>query len=218
MEHEIIEFGLWPWDIEELKLSNQYPPGSAEARNCFSPIQWIVLFQSETSKLLLSKYAIGGNKFNENDENVTWETCTLRKFLNQIFFEQAFNEYEKNLIVTSDVGPTANPMFDTPQGSSTRDKVMIPSLKEMKQFENNLEIIVCKTTPFSDACNVLVNTTDKGTPYYDGCVWWLRTSGEDNRRATVVYPDKGNEIYEVGDPVYSSSHGVRPLICISNNN
>ena len=49
------------------------------------PIEWIVLEADGDSALLLSRYALDCQPFNTKQDFVTWETCTLRKWLNSDF-------------------------------------------------------------------------------------------------------------------------------------
>lgn len=45
-------------------------------------IEWLVLEKKDNKSLIISKYALDCQPYNERKENVTWETCTLRKWLN----------------------------------------------------------------------------------------------------------------------------------------
>lgn len=52
----------------------------------FGKYEWIVL-KKETGKLLIiTKNVIETKEYNEAREDVTWETCTLRKWLNEDFY------------------------------------------------------------------------------------------------------------------------------------
>ena len=58
----------------------------------------LVLAKKDGKALLLSKYGLDCQKNNTNFAKVTWETCTLRKWLNNEFFITAFSEKEKSLV------------------------------------------------------------------------------------------------------------------------
>ena len=51
--------------------------------------------------LIVSDYALQIMPYNENNEDVTWETCSLREWLNSSFYEKNFTEEEKASIVLS---------------------------------------------------------------------------------------------------------------------
>jgi hypothetical protein len=41
--------------------------------------------------------------YNEEDTSITWENCTLRKWLNDTFYNTAFTDSEKTKIVESTI-------------------------------------------------------------------------------------------------------------------
>lgn len=72
--------------------------------NCVThkPIQWIVLeVVKEEKVLLLSQNAIACKPFNYDFGDCTWETSSLRKWLNTEFFENSFSKKEKEIILSS---------------------------------------------------------------------------------------------------------------------
>ena len=74
-----------------------YPQNNSERED----IEWQVLDVRSGKALLISKYALDCRKYNINYTKVTWETCDLRKWLNHDFFESAFSENERSMILTS---------------------------------------------------------------------------------------------------------------------
>ena len=48
---------------------------------------------------LLSKYGLGGIWYNTDSVDVTWENCSLRRWLNTDFYNTAFDDTEKDMIV-----------------------------------------------------------------------------------------------------------------------
>ena len=71
--------------------------------NTKEPIQWRVLSVEGSDAFLLSEKGLDCQKYNNKLEDVTWENCSLRKWLNNDFLNEAFNEAEKNAIPTSKV-------------------------------------------------------------------------------------------------------------------
>lgn len=71
-------------------------------------IEWIVLAQKEDTVLLLSKYILDAKPFNEELVDVTWETCSLRKWLNGDFLKEAFSESEIENILDSEIKNPSN--------------------------------------------------------------------------------------------------------------
>ena len=72
------------------------------------PIEWLVLDVQGDKALLLSKYGLDAKPYNTTYADVTWETCTLRKWLNDDFLKTAFSEDEQKAILTTEVDNSAN--------------------------------------------------------------------------------------------------------------
>ncbi|MBO6065802.1 MAG: sigma-70 family RNA polymerase sigma factor, partial [Lachnospiraceae bacterium] len=61
-------------------------------------IEWIVLDCEGDRLLLMSRYVLDAVPFNRDYANVTWETCTLRSWLNDEFINVAFSTEERAMI------------------------------------------------------------------------------------------------------------------------
>ena len=132
-------------------------------------LEWEVLEYSEDGKsaLIMSKNLIDSRKYNDRDESVTWENCSLRKWLNGDFYDGAFSPDEKTLVLISKVVNEDNPEEETEGGNDTEDKVFIPSYSEfLKYVDDN------KNNKYPDRRLV---------PYTDGEIgsYWLRTVGRE---------------------------------------
>ncbi|MCR5769007.1 MAG: DUF6273 domain-containing protein [Lachnospiraceae bacterium] len=91
----------------------------------------LVLAKDKKSMFVVSKFAIDCLPYNIEDKDVTWETCTLRKWLNEEFYKNAFSKSEKSLIKTTTVENYDNAVYNTPGGEDTKDKVFLLSQFEM---------------------------------------------------------------------------------------
>ena len=75
-----------------------YPQTAAGNDN--TPIEWLVLAVQGNRALLLSRYELDAKPYNTLKTGVTWETCTLRTWLNGEFLNKAFTAEEKTGIQT----------------------------------------------------------------------------------------------------------------------
>ena len=82
--------------------------------------------------MMITRYGLDKKGYHEKYLDVTWETCSLRNWLNTDFYESAFNEEEKRLIEETRILNADNPVHRTPGGNSTPDKVFLLSLDEIK--------------------------------------------------------------------------------------
>ena len=136
-----------------------------------------------------------------------WQSCSLRKWLNNEFLNSAFSLNEQKMINTVAVKPHKNKVYDTDCGSTTSDKVFLLSATEMEKYYKSNALRKSQPTEFAKKQKVLTGGIIKKTAYY-----WLRTSGKDLSYATVV--DSEGLISEYGNLVLSSKYGVRPAMWI----
>ena len=66
-------------------------------------IEWRVLKVENGEALLISQYALDSQPYNEKYAVALWSECTLRTWLNTDFYDAAFNDTEKQGIVTKEL-------------------------------------------------------------------------------------------------------------------
>ena len=101
-------------------IFGSYPQSDASG-NAKEPIEWIVLERDDNKALLLSKYILDCKCYENSVYTKTWETCTLRAWLNNQFYGNAFSSDEKNKIVTTNV--ISGDKYGTNGGDNTNDKI-----------------------------------------------------------------------------------------------
>lgn len=180
----------------------RYPQAS---KNENALIEWLVLKNDGSKYLLISKYALYCKPYNTSFKDVTWKTCSLRKWLNRAFFNNAFSVDEQKQILSTTVMPDRNPSYSTDPGNNTTDKVFLLSIAECKQYLSDKGAIFCKGTAYCLA---------EGAKHDYGrwCGWWLRSPGKNSLRA--AYVANGGGIWEDGDHVDNGTIAVRPALWI----
>ena len=88
------------------------------------PIEWMILEENENGTLLLSRYVLEVKPYNEERGNTEWETCTLRKWLNDDFCHEAFTDDQIALINDT--------TLKNPESTSIRD--FLCSIKKIWNF------------------------------------------------------------------------------------
>ena len=167
-------------------------------------VEWLVLAKEENKALVISKYALDCQRYNSSYTDVTWETCSLRKWLNETFVAAAFSPEEQNIILNSTVTADNNPnYYSTSPGNNTTDKVFLLSIPEVKKYFS------------SDATRRNVPTDyaiaqGASSSYTNNCCW-LRSPGKHSRNATLI--DSVGSINSIGKTVYDSN-AVRPAMWI----
>lgn len=141
--------------IGDTVFFGSYPQDLSYTKKC---IEWIILDKEDDKFLLLSKYcldmhpgnhALGRtNSVNTNYvEDKTWTGSVLRNWCNSTFYNTAFNNIEKNMIVNSKIINEDKEGYYT----TTYDNVFVLSPSEVRQYFKDLND--CKTTGTSYAVN-----------------------------------------------------------------
>ena len=97
-------------------------------------IEWKVLDAVDGKALLLSKYCLNCQPYHTSIYSVSWEDCSLRAWLNNGFFNEAFDNDEKEKIVASNLRNDENPQYGTYAGNDTVDRVFLLSIEEARTF------------------------------------------------------------------------------------
>lgn len=218
--------------------------GSYEQDNDLSngaePIAWQVLEQYEDgSFLLVSKQCLDALPYHTAVTEMTWENCSLRAWLNDAFYEQAFSEGEREQILLSEVENRNNPEYGAAGGNDTRDHVYLLSISEAQKYfgENWTNIdgcfgsqeLVCEVSDYAfargaalpDIYDVEVAEWETGNELSTRCgTWWLRSPGgegcldEGDVTCRAVYVDYYGAInsYAGWRQIDDASICVRPVI------
>ncbi|MCR5661010.1 MAG: tetratricopeptide repeat protein [bacterium] len=176
-----------------------------DSANGKEPIEWVIISNDKDSLLVISKYALDCQSFNEEYDNVTWETCSLRKWLNGPFFIEAFNQKEQNMIQNTVVKADENPDYNIPAGNDTNDKVFCLSILEAQRYFSSDDVRKCTITARAE--NYLAM---RGSESF--CWFWLRSPGISAKKASLV--DAYGTVDCRGIDVNDVSSVVRPAIRI----
>ncbi len=168
-------------------------------------IEWLVLDVQGDKALVISRYALDCKPYHEEYVDVTWETCTLRKWLNNDFINTAFTSAEKAKIPTVTVSADKNPSYSTNPGNATQDKVYLLSINESNKYLYSSASKECKPTKYAE--------TKGGYVYNGNCWWWLRSPGYFQSYAAHVY--NNGDVNGSGDYVLNTEIAVRPAMWIT---
>lgn len=177
-------------------------------------IEWLVLAKENNRVLVISDKALDCQPYNSSyTEEVTWENCSLRKWLNGTFLNKAFSTEEQAQIQNTTVSADNNPQYSTNPGNATTDKVFLLSINEVEKYFNSDEARKCAPTAYAKAQGASTSDTCKTPSGAATCWWWLRSPGDDQSSAAYVY--FGGDVFELGNYVYSVLTAVRPALWIT---
>ena len=209
------------------------------------PIEWVILDENEKGTLLISRYVLDCVQFNTTKTEVSWESCSLRSWMNDDFYNAAFDDEIKSRINTVTLLNEDDPRYGTPGGNDTIDNIFCLSLSGILKYYSFNYYISNQWAGYSEALIIPATkyATDNGvftysitdsyykmmlSSYSEDCVgktgasWWLRTPGEHNKRTCIVEPSGktcvDSSIF-LGHSlvVYNSADdfGVRPALYIN---
>ncbi|MCI8307393.1 MAG: hypothetical protein HFH14_05015 [Lachnospiraceae bacterium] len=176
-------------------------------------LEWRVLSVTGDDAFLLADKNIDCKLYNEEKDDVTWEICTLRKWLNENFYNEAFDAEEKKAVKETTVVNDDNPVYDTEGGNDTNDKVYLLSVAEARNAVYGFgtdKACESKNTDYAKVNNVWSST---GSDTVGNGIWWLRSPGTDSDFAAYVYDHGGSTPY--GQHVDFSYTAVRPALHIN---
>ena len=175
---DVVTFGTYEQDNDET--------------NGQEPVEWIVLDRDDDDLLLMSRMALDSQPYHTVTEEVTWEECSLREWLNSNFLNKAFTEEEQARI------------------DSTGDMVTLLSYEDAVYYlSENDDIRLCRPTEYTKSLGEAVYVNEEN----GCCEWWIWTQGE--RGFLADYVDDEGDYNTYGYPVSVDGLGVRPVIRIT---
>ena len=191
-------------------------------------IEWVVLDVQDGKALLLSKYGLEAKPYNTEYTDVTWETCTLRAWLNSDFLNQAYSAEEQSAILTTTVDNSSSQGYNdliSIDGNNTQDKIFLLSYAEANRYlsvkywkEDDGNNTKSRVTPTDYAIETGADSsgnyqTADGKP---AGWWWLRSPGNYLYPGSAAGVDYDGSIYS--DVVsHVDSTVVRPAFWLDLN-
>ena len=196
------------------------------------PIKWRVLENANGQLFLLSDQNLDVFQYHTEEEDVTWETSTMRSWLNGYSAEQntggssgtdytsdnfigaAFSEKEQKAIAETEVVNDDNPTYGTEGGDNTNDKIFLLSIAEANNdsyFADNNSRIATNTAYVAGGGKIGGGMLGVGAADY----WWLRSPGDCDDLAAYVYDYGG--VNSHGSIVYNDTYAVRPAFNLDLN-
>lgn len=183
--------GVVTWDCVYF---GNYPQSDVTGQKK-EPIKWRVLSVEGDDAFLVADKNLDAQKYNNTYVDVTWETSTIRSWLNgygkgsnvcemdyssENFLNRAFTASEQNAIKTSTVVNADNSRYGTEGGKDTLDKIFLLSYDEVMNPAYGFSSI-----NGSDGARERANTAYT-TAKAVKVIWWLRSPGFNLRSALYV--------------------------------
>ena len=154
----------------------------------FGKYNWKVLDIEDGVALIITDYIIDEMPYNDALEEITWENCSLRKYLNNEFYN-CFSRSDKERIMEVINLNHGNSQYEISGGNSTADNIFLLSIEEANKYDITIPEYVLLDT-----------------------VWWLRSPGDEKTGAAGVY---GGGIINTEGYYVNEYGGVRPALWLS---
>lgn len=203
--------------------------GIANKSDLKQPIKWRVLSVDGDDAFLVADQNLEKHKYNKYAEDVTWETCTMRSWLNGYsatinqdgddfvednFLKDAFTTKERDAIFITNVVNEDNPEVGTEGGNDTKDKLFLLSLREVinstygfSSDGNYHDSRKSKNTNYVIDKGGFTNTTEEN---YGNGNWLLRSPGRKNQYVGEV--SNLGYVSWSGSSVDAIYYSVRPAL------
>ena len=194
------------------------------------PVKWRVLSNTGGQLFLLSDQNLDVFQYHTDQEDVTWETSTMRSWLNGYdaskntggstgtdytgdnFLGTAFSAKEQAAIVETEVVNDGNTDYGTGGGDNTTDSIFLLSLTETYNptyFPRGTNLLSTNTAYVADGGKSGRGMNDANAADR----WWLRSPGYYHWQAAFI-EDDGSPNTD-GNPVNDKSSAVRPAFNLS---
>ncbi len=154
------------------------------------PIEWVVLDVKDHKALVISKEGLDAIPYSTEQVDVSWETCSLRSWLNNEFISAAFTQQEQSAVLPTDVNNNNSQGYDNriPGGNNTKDKVFLLNFQEASGYFPDDNSRTCFSTAYAVANGADTGSAEPVNGRQPG-TWWLRSPGNSQDRAARVATD-----------------------------
>lgn len=151
-----------------------------ELVNDKEPIEWVILERDGKRLLAISKYVLDCQPFDMGNTPATWESCSLRKWLNETFLYAAFSAEEQERLQTVILSEDGDRPY------TSQDRVFLLSADEGDQYFASANERICRTT---ESCLASFQANHIAVNANGVVFWWLRTPGIDSDCERIVFED-----------------------------
>lgn len=164
-------------------------------------ISWRVLTVERNRALLISEYCLDTKPYNTEWKEITWETSTLRAWLNREFLNAAFTADERKIISVTALKNDDNPKDGTDGGRDTQDRVFLLSVAEVEQYFENDADRIARFTTYARVQGGIASDSVAGW-------WWLRSPG--GQQGNAAFVSLSGSVAHHGSYIILHDYSIRP--------
>jgi hypothetical protein len=162
--------------------------------------EWVIIDADSSKVLVIAKDCVAQMEYYKVNKVITWEHCTLRRWLNGEFYN-SFTQEQKRMIAETSVVNTEHVIKDNvsflwEDGNDTTDRIFLLSINEVGRYSSSIQEGIATYKGNSDR-------------------WWLRSRGRGNNYAACACLDSHVSVSTDGFQVNNSTLGVRPALWLN---
>ena len=189
----------------------------------FGSYEWRVLEVKNNTALIITEYIIEQRAYHNAYKDITWADCSLRKYLNNEFYDR-FSAAEKSRIIPVLNKNPDNQWYGTKGGTDTQDSIFLLSIEET----------VCRY--FGDSSSKLYSPGKNQRYWFErkdknnskriarlekrkegSWWWWLRSPGRVSIKAVYIHGEgnigiQGNNLLKGNISDGECKGGLRPAL------
>jgi hypothetical protein len=163
-------------------------------------LEWIVIGKEGDKIKLLASKGIAGSYYHQKHEDITWEKCDLREYLNSTYFTDMFSKYEWSCVCDN------------------ADVFTLLTVDELYELYPNAEDRKLIVTDYAQATGTNANRISKLHQWdmkgYDSSWWWLKGSNKEGEITAPIVEIDGS-IYENKKYVNKPGGAIRPVLYLT---
>ena len=159
-----------------------------DLENGSEDILWLVMEEDEDRLVLMSLYCLDAMPYSIDGSDAGWETSSVRAFLNNEFYQNAFSADEQQKILDTLVVTPEHPVYHNFCSADTVDKVYLMDHYEvMKYFDISDPVeTVYPQTAVQATAYAMTKDVWLEDPNSIRCWMWLRSNGSSSSNAGEV--------------------------------
>lgn len=151
----------------------------------WEPIKWRVLENNGSELFLIADKGLDCKKVNIDSCPITWKDCSLRRWLNREFYQEAFSAGEQGAVVETSIETVANP------DSDARDHVSLLCYLEAINSKYGFcssgnTLSASRWMQPSNYARAMGVYIDEDGDMAGNCHWWLRHPGDNPQQYAIT--------------------------------
>lgn len=188
-----------------------------------SDIEWIVLEKDGEKALLMSKYILDCKMYDGNKNVVSWKKSSLRKWLNNEFYNNAFEKNEQKQIIKSNLTNSADTIWERTEGRDTEDKIFCLSSAEIEKYYKDENIndnyyankfLATRTTPYVIIKSNIFVSDECDKWYVGNSYFWTRSVSKKTTEISGIMPVNEDGTFAGAWFTDNDTIGVRPAMWV----